>query len=256
MIRNLLVIFLLCSTALAQDKSSPETVLAGIDILHTTVPDIIKLYGPPEGVYAAPEPYPAGTKQYKWGRLTVTLRVLTEPTSSGDKVTAIQIDGDGDGKPVSRTGRGLKLGDKPGAIHKLYGVDPVGPSTTVQWPNGPTLLIRTNAKSHIDRIELSLKSNPWPAATSPMSPTVTIKPSLVTLRLKFSRGDNQWAKLTRKVKSYQCANELWNCGKCSRFTPERHRRALFANISASCRTAFSSCSRKQPPIALLPGIAT
>ena len=160
MIRNLLVILLLCSAAVAQEKNAPETVLAGIDILHTTIPDIIKLYGPPEGVFAAPEPYPAGTKQYKWGRLTVTLRVITEPTPTGNKITAIQIDGDGDGKPISRTGRGLKLGDKPAAIHKIYGIEPTGPSTTIQWPGGPTLLIRTDAKSRIDRLELTLKSNP------------------------------------------------------------------------------------------------
>jgi hypothetical protein len=160
MIRYLLVILLLGSTAFAQDKNAAESILAGIDIFHTTIPDIIKLYGPPEGVYAAPEPYPSGTKQYKWGRLTVTLRVLTEPSSSGDKITAIQIDGDGDGKPISRTGRGLKLGDKAEAVRKIYAVAPTGDATTVQWPNGASLLVHTNPKSHIDRMELSVKPNP------------------------------------------------------------------------------------------------
>ncbi len=161
MVRHLLVaMFLLSSASFAQEKTAPETVLAGIDIFHTTIPDIIKLYGPPEGVYAAPEPYPAGTKQYKWGRLTVTLRVLTEPSPSGDKINAIQIDGDGDGKPITRTGRGLKLGEKADAIKKIYGVLPTGESTTLQWPNGLTLLIHANAKSRIDRLELSLRTNP------------------------------------------------------------------------------------------------
>lgn len=161
MIRNLLVaLFLLTTVAAAENKGAPETILANINIFHTTIADITKMYGPPEGVYAAPAPYPAGTKQYKWGRLTVTLRVLTEPTPSGDKITAIQIDGDGDRKPISRTGRGLDLGDKSDKIRKLYGVEPSGPTTTLQWPDGPTLLIRTNARSRIDRLELSLKQTP------------------------------------------------------------------------------------------------
>jgi len=160
MIRNLLLILLLCSTALAQDESAPETVLAGIDIFHTTIPEIIKLYGPPEGVFAAPEPYPVGTRQYKWSRLTVTLRVLTEPTPAGDRIAAIQIDGDGDGKPISRTGRGLKLGEKAKAIRKVYGVEPSGQSTTIEWPKGLTLLVRANENSRIDRLELSLQGTP------------------------------------------------------------------------------------------------
>lgn len=149
---------MLSSIAVAQDKGMPETVLAGIDIFHTTIPDIIKLYGPPEGVYAASEPYPVGTRQYKWGRLTVTLRVLTEPSPSGDKVTAIQIDGDGDGKPISRTGRGLKLSDKPEAIHKIYGQKSSGNTVTLEWPDGIVLMVRINEKSRVDRLELSLKN--------------------------------------------------------------------------------------------------
>jgi hypothetical protein len=143
--------------ALAQASGQPETVLAGIDIHHATTADVIKLHGEPEGVYAAPAPYPPGTKQYKWGRLTVTLRVLTEPTPAGDKITVIQIDGDGDTRPISRTGRGLRLGDKAQAIRKLYGVELDGSSTTLQWPDGEVLLIHMNDKARVDRLELRLK---------------------------------------------------------------------------------------------------
>jgi hypothetical protein len=151
---------LFCATAAAaQAPGSPETVLAGIDIHHTRIPDIIKLYGEPEAVYAAPAPYPAGTKQYKWGRLTVTLRILTAPTATGDTITATQIDGDGDTKPISQTGRGLKLGDKAQAIKKLYGVELEGSSATLQWPDGEVLLIHVNDKSRVDRLELSLSRN-------------------------------------------------------------------------------------------------
>ena len=161
MLRHLLLVILLLSTAaLSQEKAAPENVLAAIDIFHSTIPEIIKLYGPPEGVFAAPEPYPVGTKQYKWTCLTVTLRVLTEPTPAGDRIAAIQIDGDGDGKPISRTGRGLKLGEKAEAMRKVYGVEPSGQSTTIEWPNGLTLLVRANEKSRIDRLELSVERKP------------------------------------------------------------------------------------------------
>lgn len=144
----------------AQASSEPDAVLAGIDIFHTTISDVIKLYGPPEGVYAAPEPYPAGTKQYKWGRLTVTLRVLVQPTNSGEQITAVQIDGEGDGKPISRTGRGLKLNDKQQQIKKLYGIEPSASSASIEWADGIGLFIRVNAKSRVDRIELTRKMNP------------------------------------------------------------------------------------------------
>lgn len=156
-VRYLLYV-LLCSVAALAQSGPPETTLAGID-LHQTHISAIKMYGEPEGVYAAPAPYPAGTKQYKWGRLTVTLKILTEPTPQGDAITAIQIDGDGNGKPISRTGRGLKLGDKPQQIIKLYGSAATGESTTLTWSTGETLQIHVGSKERIDRIELSVKSS-------------------------------------------------------------------------------------------------
>jgi hypothetical protein len=146
--------------AFAQAPGEPETVLAGIDLHHTPIASVAKLYGEPEGVYAAPEPYPVGTKQYKWGRLTVTLMVLTQPTSSGDNITTIQIQGEGDQKPISRTGRGLKLSDKADVIKKLYGVEPAAPSTTIKWASGEELIVHLNDKSRVDRLQLGLSSSP------------------------------------------------------------------------------------------------
>jgi hypothetical protein len=157
-VRYVLFVLLGAAAVLAQ-SGPPETALAGIDIHHTRIPDIIKIYGEPEGVYAAAAPYPAGTKQYKWGRLTVTLKILTEPTRQGDAITAIQIDGDGDGKSISRTGRGLKLGDKPQQIKKLYGTGATGASTILTWSTGETLQVHVGNKERIDRLELSVKSS-------------------------------------------------------------------------------------------------
>jgi hypothetical protein len=155
--RYALILLFLALPALSPTQGSPETVLSGIDIHQTLIANVTKLYGEPEGVFAVPAPYPEGTKQYKWGRLTVTLLVLTKPSASGDRISAIQIEGEGDGKPVSRTGRGLKLGDKSEMIKKIYGVDPKSPDTTLEWPSGETLVIHLNDKSRVDRLELSLK---------------------------------------------------------------------------------------------------
>jgi hypothetical protein len=154
-----IVFALLCCIAARGQSGPAETMLAGIDIHQTRISDIINLYGEPEGVYAAPAPYLAGTKQYKWGRLTVTLKVLTEPTPRGDSITAIQIDGDGNGKPISETGRGLKLGDKPQSIKKVYGIEPTNSSANLTWPSGERLLIHLGTKGRVDRIELSFKSS-------------------------------------------------------------------------------------------------
>jgi hypothetical protein len=157
-IAGCLVFALLCPLAALGQSGPPETVLAGIDIHHSRIADIVRMYGDPDGVYAAPAPYPSGTKQYKWGRLTLTLKVLTEPTPQGDAITAIQIEGEGDGKAVSRTGRGLKLGDKIQSIKKFYGTDTDGGSATLTWPSGEVLIIHVSGKARVDRLELSLKS--------------------------------------------------------------------------------------------------
>jgi hypothetical protein len=151
----LAIVFLFALSAAAQAAEQPETILAGIDIFHTKISEIVVLYGQPDGVYGAPAPYLSGTKQYKWGRLTLVLKVLTEPTASGDAITAIQIEGEGDDKPMSRTGRGLKLNDKAQRIQKVYGVEAVNSSARLAWSNGVVLLVHVNQKSRVDRIELS-----------------------------------------------------------------------------------------------------
>ena len=139
MLRLLLPFLLLCLSALAQNPTgSPEDVLAGINIHSMHIADVQKIYGQQEAVYAVPPgPYPEGTKLYKWGRLTVTLKVLTEPSINGEVIRAIQVEGQGEpgDKPINKTGRGLKLKAKATDVKKIYGVDPAGPETSVHWPD-------------------------------------------------------------------------------------------------------------------------
>jgi hypothetical protein len=150
---------LLASSILtAQSTSGPtEVSLAGINIKTMRIADVQKIYGQQEAIYAVPpDPYPQGTKLYKWGRLTVTLKAMTEPSVNGEIIRAIEIQGEGEpgDKPINKTGRGLKLGAKSKDIQKIYGVEPATPETKIQWPDGTTLIIGMNEKGHVSKLEL------------------------------------------------------------------------------------------------------
>ncbi len=162
MLRTLAILaLLLTSLLLAQTvpnaAGQPESSLAGIDPNHTTIDAIQQMYGLQEAVFAVPpDPYPEGTKLYKWGRLTVTLKVLTEPSANGEVIRAISIEGEGEpgNKPIHKTGRGLKLGDKGSEIKKIYGVEPVNGQATMLWKDGTTLLVTLNEKGRVSKLEL------------------------------------------------------------------------------------------------------
>jgi len=155
------IVILACMQLAAQTtppaSGAPETSLAGIDIRQMKIPDIHKMYGQQEAMYAVPpDPYPPGTKLYKWGRLTVTLKVLTEPSAKVERIRAIEVQGEGEpGKQaINETGRGLRLGAKASEIKKLYGVDASNGSSTIQWSEGTTLVITLNEKGRVSKLEL------------------------------------------------------------------------------------------------------
>jgi len=136
---------------------SPETILAGIDIHHTTIPAIQSMYRQQDAMYGVPpDPYPPGTRLYKWARLTVTLKVLTEPAKGAEMIRAISIEGEGEpgDKAINKTGRGLKLGAKSGEVKKLYGVEPANGSATLKWDDGTTLIVTLNDKGRVSKMEL------------------------------------------------------------------------------------------------------
>lgn len=121
------------------------------------IADVQKLYGPQEAMFAVPpNPYPEGTKLYKWGRLTVTLRVLTEPSPKGGVIKAVDVQGEGapGDNPINKTGRGLKLGAKVAEVKKLYGVEAATGSTKLQWSDGTTLVVTINDKGRVSKLEL------------------------------------------------------------------------------------------------------
>jgi len=160
---NLFAAILILSSALLTAQTAPngtgtpETVLAGIDIHHTTIASIQKMYGQQDGMYGVPpNPYPPGTKLYEWRRLTVTLKLLMEPAGSAEVIRAISVEGEGEPgrQPINQTGRGLKLGAKSSEINKQYGVDASGGSTTIKWSDGTTLVISVNEKGRVSKLEL------------------------------------------------------------------------------------------------------
>lgn len=154
------VLMLACALLAAQTLTAagdPETVLAGIDIRQMGIADIQKMYGQQEAMYAVPpDPYPPGTKLYKWGRLTVTLKVLTEPSAKGELIRAIEVQGEGEpGKQaINETGRGLRLGAKASEIKKLYGVEPSNGPATIRWSDGTTLVVTVNERGRVSKLEL------------------------------------------------------------------------------------------------------
>jgi hypothetical protein len=171
MFRHFLSFFVILGTAItpaAQNapnaSGQPESVLAGIDIHHADIAGIQKMYGQQDAMYGVPpNPYPPGTKLYKWGRLTVTLKVLTEPSAPGEIIRAIEVEGEGEpgDKAINKTGRGLKLGAKAAEIKKLYGVEAADGSATIKWDDGTTLVITLNGNNRVSKLELraSTRSN-------------------------------------------------------------------------------------------------
>lgn len=163
MLRRLFIIVLfglatVAQVATAPAAGEPESVLAGIDIRHMRIADVQKLYGEQQAMYAVTaSPYRAGTKLYQWGRLTVTLKVLTEPTiKDGEVIRAIEIGGEGEpgDKAINKTGRGLKLGARGGEVKKIYGIGPIDGQRKIQWGDGTTLVITLNEKERVRKLEL------------------------------------------------------------------------------------------------------
>ena len=91
----LLASFMLSAQTETQGTGAPERVLAGINLQQMKIPEVQKMYGPQEAMYAVPpDPYPPGTRLYKWGRLTVTLKVLTEPAPNGEVIRVVEVSGE------------------------------------------------------------------------------------------------------------------------------------------------------------------
>jgi hypothetical protein len=160
--RALMLIFFLFFSLYSHAQSAtgpPETSLAGIELGHTTIADIEKMYGKANVVSNA-----GGTTLFQWQRLTVALTIATQfdpknPSDPSGTVISVAVQGEGDNKPISRTGRGLKLGAKVSDVKKIYGVEANSGTTTLNWPNGTTLSVRLADNQKIDRLELTTSAS-------------------------------------------------------------------------------------------------
>jgi hypothetical protein len=157
----ILICLVLCSLSRAQSLAAasgpPETSLAGIELGHSTIADIGKMYGKPNVIQSS-----GSITLFQWQRLTVTLTVATtydanNPANSDAKPVSIAIQGEGDPEKrgISRTGRGLRLGAKDSDVKKIYGIDVKKGSNTLTWSGERSLTIRMNDSGRVDRIELT-----------------------------------------------------------------------------------------------------
>ena len=91
----------------------PENVLAGIDLEHTTLAQVVSKWGQPTTVQE---------EDYYWDKGTFKLHLIIESTKEqGEYIAAIEIEGNKFPDSLGRTGRGLRLGDSLRDLIRIYG---------------------------------------------------------------------------------------------------------------------------------------
>ena len=109
-----------------QARGRPETNLAGINIRHAKLADIVRRYGQPTKVIGVEERNPkiASSYHYYWIRAGVTVHIVVDrfPTDlpNWQHVSLIEV-GSGTSHTIGRTGKGLKLGDRLKELKRIYG---------------------------------------------------------------------------------------------------------------------------------------
>lgn len=108
-----------------------EESLAGVDIYHSTISNVIRLYGQPlafrDETDPADDPPGSGTRDYTWVIHGVKLLVHTGyyTGARGDTIVegiiSVEVWGAGPGGGAGRTGAGLALGDGYERALQLYG---------------------------------------------------------------------------------------------------------------------------------------
>ena len=106
-------------------RGRPETSLAGVDLSHAKLADIIKLYGRPTKVEGVDTQNPriVDSFDYTWVKSGLNLRVVVQRSSVPTKfeyVSAIEVEV-GTSRRNGRTGAGLRLGDTVRDLRRIYG---------------------------------------------------------------------------------------------------------------------------------------
>jgi hypothetical protein len=106
-------------------RGRPETVLAGIDLKHTTIEKIVKRFGKPtaEKRWEPAMPNSVGQIDYYWHKKGLDLHVgiqYSNKEPDWKPVDRVEI-GPGTSRQLGKTGAGLKLGDSLSDLRRLYG---------------------------------------------------------------------------------------------------------------------------------------
>lgn len=126
-----------------------ERTLAGFDISHDTIPDVMKRMGKPQkSKYVLHDLAPGGSQwvKHKWTQGDTAFSV----SGLADRIQILQVSG-AHADPAFATGRGLHLGDARSRVEELYGATLVEGHVT-----GPEIGERTVTYCYDDGIELSI----------------------------------------------------------------------------------------------------
>ena len=105
-------------------RGRPETILAGIDLKHTSFEKIVRLYGKPteQKRWEPGLPNSSGAIDYYWRRRGLNLHVQVEflPERPDWKSVGLAAVGRGTSRKV-KTGVGLGIGDTLSDLRRVYG---------------------------------------------------------------------------------------------------------------------------------------
>lgn len=147
-------------------KGKPDTVLAGVDVYHTTVEQLIKRWGQPSLVRDIPDQGTvAGGRDYIWKK---DGHKIDCGTWNDKGVRSIVYSVDVQGTQIDRrfsTGRGLVIGQNGTSVRKIYGdryvVSPYHSGMrqlTIQWADDTTLYVLIDRSNRVVGLHL-LASN-------------------------------------------------------------------------------------------------
>jgi hypothetical protein len=170
LVRDLLLVLLATVSTAEADHlpksklaaGKPDTVLAGIDVYHTTVQQIIARWGQPDAVRDIPDQGTvAGGRDYVWKKNGDEIICGTWNNKALQSIVySVEVRGTVGTRSTS-TGRGLEIGQRLTNIVAVYGKRYAvsasklgGRQFTIQWSDETTLYITLNAMGRVVRMHL------------------------------------------------------------------------------------------------------
>ena len=117
---SLLLITIICNAdhlpPELQARGRPEKELARINLEHTKLPDVLRMYGKPSKVEKQPSPPDIALTDYYWNLSKGRLHLLMVQ----NYISLVEVEGSAESVRL-QTGRGLKIGDDLNDVRRIYG---------------------------------------------------------------------------------------------------------------------------------------